>query len=70
MSYRHNGGNQVTSRGCSKAYMICLFYRALEHAIDCHENNTQFFWPYSHRVIVDWIRLARVDMMALPEWDG
>ena len=61
---------QVTSRGCSKAYMICIFYRALDYAMDCYENHIDFGWPYQQKAIDEWIRHARSDMLATPGWDS
>jgi len=60
---------QVTSRGCSKGYMVCIFYRALEYAINCHESGATFGWPYPAAAITEWIKSARGDMRERPDWD-
>lgn len=59
----------VTSRGCSKAFMIVLFYRAFEHALNCKDEQIPFGWPYPHKAIEEWIMKARKDMRDTLHWD-
>lgn len=63
--------SQVTSRGCSKGYMVCIFFRAWEYAMACHANGTPLSWPYPTKAIESWIIAARLDMChpACADWD-
>jgi len=60
---------QVTSRGCSRAFMVCIFYRAFHWAVDMYENKKPFQWPYAHKAIDAWIKDAQTDMSQRPDWD-
>jgi len=63
------GDRQVNSRGCSKAFQVCLFYRALRTALQMHAKRVNIQWPYSSTQITEWITQALEDMSANPQWD-
>jgi hypothetical protein len=60
---------QVNTRGCSKAFQVCLFYRALRTALQMHAKGENIQWPYSSAQITEWIMQALEDMSANPQWD-
>ena len=60
---------QLSPRGCSKAFQICIFYRALYPALQMHAKGVNIQWPYSSLQITNWIKHAKEDMIANPQWD-
>ena len=52
---------QVTSRGCSRAYVICVLWRCLEHVRKMHAKGTAITFPFLDHDVEVWLNVARDD---------
>jgi len=60
-------GQQVSSRGCSKAFIVCVYSRIFE---TCHQKWQQgqaLSWPFTTQELAGWLNLAKKDMVAQVE---
>jgi hypothetical protein len=52
---------QVTSRGCSRAYLICALWRGLEHVRQAYSKGLIISFPFNDSDINGWLIEARND---------
>ena len=52
---------QVTSRGCSRAYIVCVLWRAWEYVRLLKSNDSSIAFPFADSVVVAWLTAARSD---------
>ena len=53
--------SQVTSKGCSRLYIISVLYRALTYVRNKQIQNCSVAFPFDHDVISEWLMLAQDD---------
>ena len=52
---------QITSRGCSRAYVCFVLYRALMYVQQLRQHDYAVFFPFPVQFIEEWMLLARRD---------
>ncbi len=52
---------QVTSRGCSRAYVVCVLWRSLEYVRKLYASGNQITFPFPDQDVEEWLLIARVD---------
>lgn len=58
---------QVTSRGCSRAYIVCVLWRAWEHVRLLKSQDASISFPFNESVVKDWLIAARDDCLQAGE---
>ena len=57
----NNNPPQVTSRGCSRAFICFLLYRALIYVQQLRKHDYAVFFPFPTQFIEEWLKLAQHD---------
>jgi len=52
---------QVTSRGCSRAYIICVLWHAWEYCKRLKVQNQNICFPFVDDMVEEWLSLAKED---------
>lgn len=53
--------DQVTSRGCNRAFIVCVLYRVLNHVVSVHQNGTVVEFPLDKELLRSWMASAVID---------
>jgi hypothetical protein len=53
--------SQVTSRGCSRSFALCVLWRALEFVRYSHSIHKKIAFPFSVNDVSNWIDRAQSD---------
>jgi hypothetical protein len=54
---------QVTSRGCSRAFILCVLWRGWEYVRSLKLENESVSFPFPESVITSWLELAKEDCL-------
>jgi hypothetical protein len=59
---------QVTSRGCSRSYIICVLWHGWEHVRYLKANDLPVCFPFPEEVVTGWLTAARNDCSQSPQF--
>lgn len=55
----HNQSNQVTSRGCSRAYIVCVLWHTWEYVRSLYVQKLPVCYPFPEDAVKQWLVQAK-----------
>ncbi len=53
--------SHVTSRGCSRAFIVCVLWHAWEYVRSLRHHDSPVCFPFPEEVVQEWLLLAQQD---------
>jgi hypothetical protein len=59
---------QVTSRGCSRAYIVCVLWHAWEYCKKLKAESKSICFPFPEETVEEWLLVAKDDCQQSSEF--